>query len=261
VRGLLHVAIVLCALLAHDVSAQDVGMAIFNSANTAAINIAGTNAMNAAIAAQYDNSGPSTPQEPYHWGATKKKAHVSAAAQIVTTRPAALDFRTDAAVTRSVNARFTDLLGSLQPDKREQIAAELDAGTLQAKFSELLASYGYSSRNLADVMTAYLIIAWEVVHNQDATRYLNGIGIIHNEMKAALSRSPNVRDLSDAQKQEVAETLGNLTMLAAVAKNTLVQRGDTATLNLLQENVRTTTQKFGVDLGSVRLTDEGFVPQ
>jgi len=260
----LQAAIVFSVLFAHDARAQDIGMAIFNSANSAAINIAGTNAMNAAIASQYDqDSGPSTPQEPYRWGTSKKRAQapVAPAVEIDTSPPAALDFRPDAEVTRTVNARFADLLGSLQPDKRDQIAAELDSGALQAKFAQLLASYGYSSRNLADVMTAYLIIAWEVVHNQDATRYINGIGTVHVSMRKALSRSPSVRDLSDAQKQELAETLGNLTMLAAVAKNALVQRGDTDNLALLQENVRTTTQKFGVDLASVQLTDQGFVPQ
>jgi len=259
----------LCALAAliapsPDARAQDIGMTIFNSANTAAINIAGTNAMNAAIASQFDtDSGPSTPQEPYRWGVSKKKAHAQAPStlQIDTARPAALDFRSDPAVTRTVNARFADLLGSLQPDKREQIASELDSGAMQTKFAELLSSYGYSNRNLADVMTAYLIIAWEVVHNKDATQFINGIGTVHVNMRSALSHSQNVRELTDAQKQELAETLGNLTMLAAVAKNTLVQRGDTEHLALLQENVRATTQKFGVDLASVRLTDQGFVPQ
>lgn len=264
IRHCLQAAVAVLSLLAPALSAQDIGMTIFNSANTAAINIAGTNAMNAAIASSFDqDSGPSTPQEPYRWGTTKKKTSAQAPSgiQVDTSRPVALDFRPDASVTRTVNARFATLLGNLQPDKRDQIASEFDSGALQAKFSELLTSYGYSSLNLADVMTAYLIIAWEVVHNKDATRYLNGIGIVHNSMRSALSHSPNVGALSDAQKQELAETLGNLTMLAAVAKNTLVQRGDTQSLGLLQENVRTTTQKFGIDLGTVQLTEQGFVPQ
>jgi uncharacterized protein DUF6683 len=244
-RMFLRMAVILMALPAHNVMAQDIGITIFDSANTAAINIAGTKAMNAAISSSFNRLGPGRPP---------------ATLEIDTSRPVQLDFRPDPAVTQTVNARFVDLLGSLQPDRRDQIASELDSGALQTRFSTLLSSYGYSSGNLADVMTAYLVIAWEVVHNKDATSYLNGIGIVHNGMRSALSHSPNVRDLSDAQRQEVAETLGNLTMLAAVARSTLVQRGDTDSLVLLQENVLATTRKFGIDLAAVRLTDEGFVP-
>jgi len=265
-RSLLNTAAA-CALLvcARAASAQDIGMTIFNSANTAAINIAGIDAMNSTISAQYgSNSAPSRPQEPYRWGAGKKYAThpaPSPIAEIDTSPPVALDYRPDVAVTRSVNARFAEALGQAMPDKRDQIAAEMDSGTLQTQFSNLLASYGYSSRNVADVMTAYLVIAWEVVHNEDATRSPNGIGSVHRSMQKSLAHSASMRRLTDAQKQELAETLGNLTMLAAIAKNTLVQRGDSAGLATLQDGVRTTTQKFGIDLKSVQLTDEGFTEQ
>jgi hypothetical protein len=259
------VLIVLMAVFAaRTLPAQDLGMTIFNSSNSAAINIAGINAMNSAISSSSfnGNAAPRKPQEPYRWGAGKWATHAQAAPPVTgATSVATLDFRPDQAVTRVVNARFVNLLGNLQPDQRNRIAGELDSGVMQTKFSQLLSSYGYSSRNLADVMTAYLVIAWEVVHNQDATRYIDGIGIVHNQMRAALAQSPNVRGLSDAQKQEVAETLGNLGMLAAVAKRALIERGDNASLGQLQQNVRSTTQKFGVDLASVQLTDAGFVAQ
>ena len=263
--GMSSAAAICPLMVASPTSAQDIGMSIFNSANSAAINIAGTNAMNAAIAAQYDSDpSPATPQEPYRWGVMKKKHAApapSSTAAIDTSPPVALDFRSDASVTRAVNARFTDMLSSLQPDHREQIAAELDSGTLQTQFANLLSSYGYSSRNVADVMTAYLIIAWEVVHNEDATVHLDGIGVIHRTLQKTLAHSASMRTLNDAQKQELAETLGNLTMLAAVAKNTLVQRGDAAGLSTLQQGVQTTTERFGVDLKSLRITDQGFMAQ
>lgn len=258
----LRMACAVAALLAARAApAQDIGMTIFNSANSAAINIAGTNAMNAAISAQYDSDPtPAAPQEPYRWGVMKKHAPPVSAA-IDTSPPVALDFRPDASVTRTVNARFTDMLAAIQPDRRDQIAAELDSGQLQAQFASLLSSYGYSSRNVADVMTAYLVIAWEVVHNADATAHIDGIGVIHRTMQKSLAHSPSMRTLTDAQKQELAETLGNLTMLAAVAKNTLVQRGDTEGLATLQDGVRTTTRRFGIDLAPLRLTDQGFTSE
>ena len=258
----LRVAFVIFALVcARATPAQDIGMTIFNSANSAAINIAGTNAMNAAISAQYDSDPtPATPQEPYRWGVMKKHS-APVSATIDTSAPVALDFRPDASVTRAVNARFTEMLAAIQPDRREQIAAELDSGAMQAQFANLLQSYGYSSRNVADVMTAYLVIAWEVVHNADATSHLDGIGVVHRTMQKTLAHSASMRTLSDAQKQELAETLGNLTMLAAVAKNALVQRGDAEGLATLQEGVRTTTRRFGIDLQPLRLTDQGFTSE
>lgn len=169
-------------------------------------------------------------------------------------------FKATPTITENLNNRFITAISAQQPSARARTAKLFSSGILAKTFDDLLAKFGYSPDNLADVMTAYLILSWETVHNGDATQYPRGIQAVHQHMRYALASNPQVATFSDAQKQEFAETLADLAMLSTIARKQLLAKGNTSQLQQLEQGVRETTLKLGVDVGNLQLTDNGFIP-
>lgn len=175
---------------------------------------------------------------------------------------ARLDFTPSDAVRSANNQRIVDALHRASPKTdRAKLQALLDSGALQKAFAAVLAKAGLSPTDLADVMTGYLVVAWELVNAQDTTANAEGYAVARNRMRDSLARNPRVAALSDADKQRIAETLGVLIMLSAAERDALKKRGQLDKLPRLQEGVRQSALKLGVDLGKVAFTRNGFLPR
>jgi len=170
-----------------------------------------------------------------------------------------LTFRPSPEVTDAVNRQLTEATTRKNADAGHRLGTLLASGRLQRTFAELLGKFGYSPDNIADVMTAYLILSWETVHNGDATRYPRGIQIVHQRVLHALAANPEIASISDAEKQKFSETLADMAMLSTTARKQLLQSGDTTRLKQLENNVRQTTLKLGIDVAALKLTSKGFV--
>ena len=181
----------------------------------------------------------------------------SAPAQASAANLAALQFQSSPAVSQSVLDRIARQFGGRQPDSYRQ--ALVREGML-AKFDALLTQYGYSSHDVADAFTAYLVLSWEVVNGGGSIGPNRaGIDAVRRNMRQALARNPRFVAMPDAQKQEMAETFGYLAMIAASTRNEFQRKGDQMSLARLQEGVNHTAQKMGVDLRTIKLTSQGFV--
>lgn len=170
-----------------------------------------------------------------------------------------LRFVPSPAITRQVDDRFIADVGAKLPQRTAEVRKLFDSGVLERTFAELLGKFGYSPNDLADVMTAYIILSWETVHDGDATRYPQGIEAVHRRLRRALADSPGVGGFSDAQKQEFAETLADQAMISTIARKQLIAQNDTARLRQLERGVRDATLQLGVDVGRLELTNRGFV--
>jgi hypothetical protein len=179
----------------------------------------------------------------------------------VPSSPSVLLFRPSPETTQQVNAQLVANVAQRDGAAAAQLDKLLASGTLRQRLAELLGKFGYSPDNLADVMTAYLILSWETVRNGDATRYPQGIAVVHRRLRDALAANPKVAALSDSQKQGFAETLADLAMLDTIVRKQLLKSGDTARLRQLEQRTRQATLKLGVDVGALQLTDRGFVRQ
>jgi hypothetical protein len=233
-------AMMVCLVLAGAAHAQydagaTVGLGQGMLLNNAAI---GSNVMGEVIAHQGDG-GSREPQVPL------------AARDL-----AALSFRPSAAVSQAVLERVARQFGGDRADAYRQ--ALMRDGVLE-KFDALLREYGFASRNVADAFTAYLVMSWEVVNDRDADDYRGGIDALRARMRAAMARDPRVAALTDARKQELAETFGYLAMIAAGTRSQLAHNGDRAALARLQDGVNATARKLGMDLRAVAMTPQGFV--
>jgi len=142
----------------------------------------------------------------------------------------------------------------------QQARQAIASGKVWKEFAGLLDSFNYSSRNLADITTAYYVIAWEVVNGEDATRHPRGIAAVRQKIAVALGNSPQITQLPDIKQQELGLVMGHMAALIGGAKNQLRDAGDQQALAQLRSQVRDMVLKQGLDLGSVDLTDDGFEP-
>lgn len=170
--------------------------------------------------------------------------------------PAVAAFRPTRDVADRVNDRFVDMMSRGQVGKRGEMAAFLGNGALMRNFERLMASYGFDPLNLADVVAAHYIVLWEVVHDQVPTQ--GEIRGTRGRIVAALAGKSELAGMSNAQKQEAADTLKLLSALALTSYEDFKRRGDRQGLASFQTIVSGWTRRQGIDLGRLSITESGF---
>jgi hypothetical protein len=181
-----------------------------------------------------------------------------APAQVPADAVRTLDFERDAAVSAREREAFAAHLAT-QPDGGGPVVQAVRSGKLMDEFDRLLQRYGYSPRNLGDVLGAYLVICWEIVSESDSNDEPAGQRAVRRQLAGPLASVPAIARMSDAQKQGQAERTAYLTMVAASAYQELKHGGDPARLADLQRNVRASLLQSGIDLERLVLTEDGLV--
>lgn len=143
------------------------------------------------------------------------------------------------------------------PGRAASIRVALETDWLWQQFDQTLANAGYNSRNLGDVMAAYYINSWEVVHQTQARPDLYRAA--RNRMGWYLKRSPEIMFMTDIEKQRAAEAFGLLASTMKAGSQVLTQKGDTVGLIALQDLVYQSLLVQGVDLKRLDLARSGFV--
>lgn len=169
-----------------------------------------------------------------------------------------LDFERDAVVAARERDAFAAHLAK-QPDGGGAVAEAVRSGKVMDEFDRLLQRYGYSPRNLGDVLAAHLVICWEIVSGSDSRNEPAGQRAVRRQLAGPLASVPAVARMSDAQKQAQAERTAYLTMVAASAYQELKRGDNPAQLADLQRNVRASLLKSGIALERLVLTEEGLV--
>ena len=169
----------------------------------------------------------------------------------------ALTFKPSAEVSERVRRKVVDdVARNRGADTARQLEAALAERDVVGEFHRLLTRYGFSGTNLGDVMAAFYVMSWEVVFGRDATSaQIKGAD---GQIRRALASGNAVRQMSDADKQSVAESLIYQTTFSSAAKNRLVKQRDTTQLAKLRDSTRAAVRQFGIDFDTVRLTENGF---
>ncbi|MDT0498232.1 hypothetical protein RM530_12770 [Algiphilus sp. W345] len=170
-----------------------------------------------------------------------------------------LQYKPSSTVSQSVR---TDLRTHLirtnsSPEFQAEITKALSTDAIWQEFDRLLTSYGYSSRNLADVMAAYYVCGWEIVHKQEIQP--QQFKAIRNQLAVTMANSPDIRRLSDAEKQRTAEAMGIMTAIAGAGSQELLKQRNQQGFAELQQAVYQSFSRQGIDLKQLKLTDDGFV--
>jgi hypothetical protein len=169
-----------------------------------------------------------------------------------------LRFERDSAISARVRDRFRDQLVRKQPDRIADIDRALEQNWLQAYVLEIAARNGLDAKNLADANTGYLIASWALVNNV-ITLDPRGILSVRDQMRAALANSQQAISMSDAEKQEAAETLIYDTVLVMANRVQIASSGDTALQRAAAEHYAAGFRELGIDLSALDLTPYGFV--
>lgn len=242
-------AVIVMALPQSPASGQDFsGMIESSFANMSSF--AGTTAVNSAIA------------ESARYAAGQRTRDIRSRTQ--PSQPAArtanLSFSSSAAVTTQTNARLLAAMRENSPEVDiNALKQALDTGQLRGSFTQLLRSAGFSPNNLADVLTGYLVISWEVVNCEDSRQHAPGYIVVRDRLRQSLGADPRIARMSDGDKQQFAETIEVLAILAAITRDGLKQNGQTQKLPALQEGIRSAGQNFGVDFRHLAFSNAGFV--
>lgn len=164
-----------------------------------------------------------------------------------------LGFRANPAVTNTVRAYYVSRMNAT----RVVNAPSYDG--LINRFDERFANYGYSRHNVGDTVAGYMIVAWEIVHNADASETPMGIRRVRTAVCEVLEKRGKAALLTSENKQKISELLKCLAELGVQQVRQARQSNNQAAILQAQNLLTQFPLSLGIDLRQYRLTDQGFI--
>lgn len=148
------------------------------------------------------------------------------------------------------NPEYRALLARQIGGDAREIQRNLDGNVLQSRLSELLERRNYAGNDPVDVLNAYLITAWRVVHDDRQNAHADAYRALRRAMRNSQIEAP------DVARQQVAEMFGVINMLTLAAWRNAHDPSERESLRL--GTLMLAKRMSGVDLQAVVLTDRGF---
>jgi hypothetical protein len=189
---------------------------------------------------------------------TEVSPTISASKLAGETLPASvLSFRYSPQVTMQVRDRVAEKFAAQSPEQAAQIRSEFAQADVVGEFRRLIERYSYDPDNLAHNMAAFLILQWEVLtETQTQPPQMKGVA---EQVTEALLTGSLLHDMSDADKQTVADSMAYQALMSVLVFNDLKQRGDSAGIAQLREGIINSARDLGWDFNRLELTSRGFV--
>jgi hypothetical protein len=131
--------------------------------------------------------------------------------------------------------------------------------TLMADIRAGIRPYGLDSHNVADAYAMWLINAWLASEKRNVDTDPATVGAVKRQIYGSFAATPDFAKMSDAERQEYAEALLlQGTMLAAGLDQV---EGNPTLLDQLSQAARQGANASGIDLTTISLTPNGFVPR
>jgi hypothetical protein len=119
---------------------------------------------------------------------------------------------------------------------------------------------GFDPHNVADAYALWWMNAWDASEKRDSKPDAATVAAVRQQVYAAFAATPGFAATSDAERQEYAEAL--LLQAALLASAFEQNRNNPEMLELLAEATRKGAKaSYGIDLQSMILTRNGFVPR
>ena len=167
-------------------------------------------------------------------------------------------------LSQRVDAEFREKLAqdlsNANPEQAAGIRATLADDRIWKQFSQKLDRLGFSSNDLADVMTGYYAIIWSIVNDRDAAEQVDGLRASRERFAELLLANQQIMSMPDAEKQKFAQGMGYTAAMAEADYEALLKKSDTQGLSNLRWVVQQmVAQEYGVDLRQLKLTPQGFL--
>ncbi len=167
-----------------------------------------------------------------------------------------LTFSSDPRVSDRVRGSVMETLGQHNPALRPQMAQAFAGNSVLKLFDRFMSSQGYSSHNVAEAATVWLLVNWEIATGNVVTPAQREGAL--EQVRGIFLNTPELRALTDAERQELAERMAYQVVISSMARRQYLRNGDRPHLQQLQQTAATTLSRQGVDIGRLRLTDRGF---
>lgn len=173
---------------------------------------------------------------------------------------AATRFTRDPALLRQKQAQIVATMRSNAPEAAADVE-RLFAQDIVAMVAPSLRELGLDHQDMADMTTAYWVAAWEasqgIVGRKTDRAIMNGA---RNQIAGIVRSNPALAQMSDAEKQDVADTM----MLQAIlieARMGAAQKAGGAMRQRMSNTIHAeANQLLSVDLRQVTLSPAGFTP-
>lgn len=162
-------------------------------------------------------------------------------------------------ISAKARKQFIDWFGAQAGgDGGRRMAQALSQGDPVKSWAGIVAQDGLKPGDLADVFAGYWILNWAMANSSDSTRPT--ALAVREQVRPILAGNPAFARLTEAQRQEMAETLMLNFLVQHAAYLGAMQKGDQATAARLGDAaVARFRNEMGVDLRRLSLTERGFV--
>jgi hypothetical protein len=168
-------------------------------------------------------------------------------------------FRPSSQLRRTNLARFVEKTRATDPTgaaKMQQLFASTDIiGMIDQRMQQ---TYGMRANNVADAYAVWWVSTWMGAKGRSDDATQGQMAMVKRQATNALASTPEFVSANDAGKQELAEAL--LVQAALIGDTIDTYKSDPAMLAKTRAAIAKGAREMGLDLDSMKLTDEGFVP-
>lgn len=172
--------------------------------------------------------------------------------------PAALTYRPDLARRRANLARFVAKSRAADPAGADNLARIFASQDVIENMRAPLSAVGLRIDNVADAYAAWWVNAWQASQGVDYALTRRAALAVRDQAARAFAETGALRSANDAAKQEMAESL--LTQATLIAAAMEQSKGNPERARQVAAAVMQGARGMHVDLASMKLTEDGFVP-
>ncbi|MFC4254460.1 hypothetical protein GRI97_03420 [Altererythrobacter xixiisoli] len=235
--------------IAAPAAAQSMGWA------TITPSIAGTDTLGLALRGDFDGERP-TPRE--QTSPRDRQPSPRTPPTTPSVDAAALTYQPSLERRRANIAAFVADTRQRNAAAGEDLGRVLTQNDVIAAFEPELATFGMRVDNVADALALYWIVAWQTSQGHNNNFSPAKAQAVSGQAARALASLPAITTAGDADKQQFAEAL----LVHALLLDAGVTRaeGDAQMTAMLGDVARSGAQGMGMDLATMELTEQGFVP-
>ncbi|RYG45803.1 hypothetical protein EON79_11725 [bacterium] len=178
------------------------------------------------------------------------------AARPVKANPAALLYKPSAETRKRNIAAFVAKIRAADPASADGLQKAFDQADVMGEVRKQVRQAGLNPDNVADTMAAYLVTAWYGVRGNTDSKPAD-YRAVSVQLRGAMAKVPAMTRVSNAAKQEMAETM----LLQALIADQAVAgaKGQPSMLSQIKATIgQGARATFGFDLAKIRLGKQGF---
>ncbi len=161
--------------------------------------------------------------------------------------------------TRANLAKFVEKTRATDPVGAEKMAALFASTDVIGMIdSEMQQKFGMRADNVADAYAVWWVSAWMGAKGRTDDATPGQMAMVKRQATNALAATPEFTTATDAGKQEIAEAMLVQTMMIQASVDTY--KSDLAMLAKTRAAIAKGAKGMGLDLSTMTLTDQGFVP-